>query len=158
MQFYQNRSEIMKHTALLLTFFSVAVLTVGCDQERTTSQQIEDLKTDTREAAQDIKDYSFAQKSEFTERMQVQLAEINAELDQFEAKIEKSSDDVQAEAKPKLQALRDQSAQLNKQLGEAKSATETTWDSVKAGSKKTYETLKSGFQQSRQWLSEKIAP
>ena len=47
---------------------------------------------------------------------------------------------------------------LKKQLDEAKSATESTWDSVKAASKKGYNELKDGFNQARQWVSDKIAP
>jgi hypothetical protein len=39
-----------------------------------------------------------------------------------------------------------------------KNATESAWDSVKAGTRKTYDALKDGFQQSRQWASETIAP
>ena len=58
---------------------------------------------------------------------------------------------VKAEAKPKLQALRDQAAQLNKQLDEARNATESTWDSVKNGFQKAYEATKDGFNQARQW-------
>ena len=64
----------------------------------------------------------------------------------------------QAEAKPKLQMLRDQANKLNQQLDKAKNATESTWDDVKAGSKKAYNELKDGFQQARQWVSDKIAP
>jgi ElaB/YqjD/DUF883 family membrane-anchored ribosome-binding protein len=79
-------------------------------------------------------------------------------LDQLAAKIEKSSDAAKAEAKPKLQALREKADQLGKQLDEAKNATESTWDSVKAGSKKAYNELKDGFNQARQWVSDKIAP
>jgi hypothetical protein len=45
----------------------------------------------------------------------------------------------------------------NQQLDVARNATESTWDSVKAGSKKAYGELKDGFQQARQWVSEKIA-
>jgi ElaB/YqjD/DUF883 family membrane-anchored ribosome-binding protein len=90
--------------------------------------------------------------------MQGQLAALNRDLDQLSAKVEKSSDAVKAEAKPKLQALRDQTAHLNKQLDEVKNATESTWDSVKGGFKKAYESSKEGFQQARQWVSEKIAP
>ena len=74
------------------------------------------------------------------------------------ARVEKSSDAAKAEAKPKLQALRDQTAKLTKQLDEAKNATESTWDSVKAGFKKGYGELKDGFQAARQWVSDKIAP
>lgn len=148
----------MKHKTLLLTFLSVATFIVGCDKEQTTSQKIDKLQTETKEAAQDMKDYTFAQKAEFTERMQSQLAEINNDLDQLSAKIEKASDTAKAEAKPKLQALREQAAKLNQQLDEAKNATESTWDSVKAGSKKAYGELKDGFQKARQWVSDKIAP
>ena len=46
--------------------------------------------------------------------MQSQLAEINRDLDQLSAKIEKSSDAVKAEAKPKFEALRKPSGQLKK--------------------------------------------
>ena len=105
-----------------------------------------------------MKDYTFAQKAEFVEKMQGQLAALNRDLDQLAAKIDTSSDAVKAEAKPKLQALRDQTAQLNKQLDEVKNATESTWDSVKNGFKKAYESSKDGFNQARQWVSDKIAP
>jgi hypothetical protein len=49
-------------------------------------------------------------------------------------------------------------AQLHKQLEEARNATESTRDHVKAGTKKTYDGLKDGFQQARQWVSDRIAP
>jgi len=153
-----TEDTIMKHKTLLLTFLSVAAFAVGCSKEGTTSEQIDKLKTETKEAAQDMKDYTFAQKAEFVKQMQIQLDALNKDLDQLAAKIEKSSDAVKAEAKPKLQALRDQAAQLNKQLDEARNATESTWDSVKNGFKKAYETTKDGFNQARQWVSDKIAP
>ena len=146
------------HTLLIVAFLSLAAFAVGCKKEETPSQQLDKVKTETKEAAQDMKDYTFAQKAEFTEKMKNQLAEINRELDQISAKIEKSSDSVKAEAKPKLQTLREQTAGLNKQLEEVKNATESTWDSVKAGSRKAYNELKDGFNQARQWVSEKIAP
>ena len=149
---------IMKNRTLALTLLSAAAFALGCNKEQTTSQQIEKVKAETKEAAQDMKDYTFAQKAEFTQKMESQLAEINKDLDQLAAKIEKSSDAAKAEAKPKLEALRDQTAKLNKQLDEVKNATESTWDSVKAGTKKAYNELKDGFNQARQWVSEKIAP
>ena len=148
----------MKNKTLVITFLSVAGFTVGCSKEQTTAQQLDKIKTETKEAAQDMKDYTYAQKAEFVQQMQSQLTALNQDLDKLSAKIEKSSDAVKAEAKPKLQALRDQATQLNKQLDEVKNATASTWDSVKAGSKKAWDSLKDGFQQSRQWVSDKIAP
>ena len=73
--------------------------------------------------------------------MQGQLTTLNQDLDKLSAKIDSSSDAIKADAKPKLQALRDQAAKLNQQLADAQNATESTWDSVKADSKKAYESL-----------------
>jgi chromosome segregation ATPase len=148
----------MKNKILIISFLATAVIAAGCDKEKTASEQIDKLKTETKASAQDLKDYTFAQKDEFTAKMQGQLTEINNGLDQLAAKIEKSSDAVKAEAKPKLQALRDEAAELNKQLDGVKNSTESTWDSVKAGTRKAYDALKDGFQQSRQWVSDKVAP
>ena len=148
----------MKILKLFVSFLPVIAFAVGCNKEETTSQQIDKIQTETKAAAQDLKDYTFAQKTEFVQKMQNQLTALDQDLDKLSAKIEKSSDAVKAEAKPKLQALRDQAAQLNKQLDEVKNATESTWNDVKAGSKKAYDTLKDGFQQARQWASDKIAP
>ncbi len=148
----------MKNKTLLITFLSAAAFAVGCGKEQTTSQQMDKVQTETKQAAVDMKDYTFAQKDEFVKAMQGQLDALNKDLDQLSAKVDSSSDAVKAEAKPKLQALRDQVAQLNKQLDDAKNATESTWDSVKAGCQKAYDATKNGFNEARQWVSEKIAP
>ena len=152
-----TKDTIMKRNKLMVTFLSAVAFTVGCNKESTTSQQIDKAQAKTEEAAQDMKDYTYAQKDEFVRLMEPVNA-LNRDLDQLAAKIEKSSDAVKAEAKPKLQALRDQTAQLNKQLDNARNATESTWDSVKDGFKKAYESSKDGFNQARQWVSDKIAP
>jgi ElaB/YqjD/DUF883 family membrane-anchored ribosome-binding protein len=102
--------------------------------------------------------YAYAQRADFVATMQGQLDALNKDIDALSAKIESSSDAVKADAKPKLQALRDEASGLNKQLDEAKNATESTWESVKAGTKKAYNGLKDDFQQARQWASDKIAP
>ena len=148
----------MNRKILLLALLSTAAFAVGCHKEGTTAQQLDEVQAKTEAAAQDMKDYTFAQKAAFVEKMQGQLTELNRDLDQLAAKIESSSDAVKAEAKPKLQALRDQAAKLNTQLDAAKDATESTWDSVKAASAKAYNELKDGFNQARQWVSDKIAP
>ena len=148
----------MKNRTLLITFLSAAAFAVGCNKEQTASEQLDKVQAETKQAARDMKDYTYAQKSAFVETMQVQLAALNRDQDQLAAKVETSSAAVKAEAKPKLQALRDQTAQLNKQLDEVKNATESTWDSVKAGFQKAYDSSKDGLSQARQWASAKIAP
>jgi len=149
---------IMKNKTWAITVLSIAAFAVGCGKQQSTTQQIEKVQTETKQAAQDMKDYTFAQKAEFVTAMQAQLDALNKDLDQLSAKIDSSSDAVKAGAKPKLQALRDQAAQLNKQLDDAKNATESTWDSVKAGFSKAYDATKDGINTARQWVSDKIAP
>jgi len=148
----------MKHNKLVILLLAAAACATGCNQEQTASQQLDKVQTETKQAAQDMKDYSYAQKSQFVEQMQGQLTALNRDLDQLAAKIEKSGDATKAEAKPKLQAVRDQMAQLNKQLDGARNATESTWDSVKNGFQKAYASSKDGFNQARQWASDKISP
>ena len=148
----------MKNKTLLITFLAAATFAVGCEKEKTTAQQVETVKTETKQAAQDMKDFTFAQKDEFVKFMQGQLTTLNQDLDKLAAKIDASSDAIKAEAKPKLQALREQAAKLNTQLADAQNATESTWDSVKAGTKTAYEAVEKGFNDARQWVSNKIAP
>ena len=148
----------MKNIALLVTFLATAACMVGCDKEKTTAQQLNTVQAETKQAAGDMKNYTFAQKAEFVAAMQVQLTALNQDLDKLSAKIDNSSDAVKTESKPKLQALREQAAKLNEQLAEASNATESTWDSVKAGSQKTYDALAKSFTEARQWVSDKIAP
>jgi chromosome segregation ATPase len=148
----------MRNKTLSITFLFIAAVAVGCNKEQTTSQQMDKVQTETKAAAQDMQDYTFAQKDEFVKSMQGQLDALNKDLDQLSAKIESSSDAVKAGAKPRLQALRDQTARLNTQLDDAKNATASTWDSVKNGFAKAYDATKDDFQKARQWASDKIAP
>ena len=104
------------------------------------------------------KEYAHAEKGEFVAKMQGQLDEINREVNELSTKVEKANDTAKAEAKPKFQMLRDQSAKLRTQLETARNATESTWSDIKSGFGKGFGELKGGFQQTRQWVSEKIAP
>lgn len=157
----------MRHKNRAMACLAITTLTVACspppersaaDARKTADEQFDKVKQETKEAAQEMKDYAYAQKTEFVAKMQTQLDEINRDLDQLAAKIANSSDAAKAEAEPKIQALRDQTAKLTRQLDEAKSATESTWRDVESSFRKGYGELKDGFHQARQWVSEKIAP
>ena len=148
----------MKNKISPIAFLAAAAFLVGCNKEQTASQQIDQVKTETTQAASDMKDYTFAEKDEFVKYMQGQLATLNQDLDTLSAKIDNSSDAIKAEAKPKLQALRDQAAKLNQQLADDSNATASTWDNVKAGTKKAYAATAASFADARQWLSDKIKP
>jgi len=150
----------MKTGRLVITLLAVVVILVGCkpSDEKSTADQFDKVKAETKAATDEIKNYTYAQKKEFVATMQTQLARINRDLDELSVKVEKSSEAAKAEWKPKLHALRDQADKLKKQLDQARNATESTWDEVKAGSKKAYGELKDGFNRARKWVSDKVAP
>ena len=148
----------MKKIILPITFLAVATFALGCNKDKSTAQQIDAVQAETKQAAQDMKDYTYAEKADFVKAMQTQLTTLNSDLAALATKIDSSSDAIKAEAKPKLQALRDQAAKLNDQLTAAQNATASTWDDVKAGSKKAYASLQQSFTEARQWASDKIAP
>ncbi len=127
---------VMRNKSCFFTFLTAAAFVAGCGKEDSTSQQIDQVQTETKQAAQNMKDFTCAQKADFVAAMQAQLTALNQDLDKLSAKVDSASDAVKAEAKPKLQALRDQAAKLNQQLADAQNATESTWDSVKADRKR----------------------
>jgi hypothetical protein len=60
----------MKHLAI--TVLAITAFAVGCkpSAEQTTAEQFDKVKKETKEAAQDMKDYTYAQRSEFVAKMQ----------------------------------------------------------------------------------------
>ena len=112
----------MKNTFLAVAFLAVAAFAAGCKppDDSSTAQQLDKVKTETKADAQEMKDYAFAQKAEFVAKMQGQVDALNKDIDALSAKIEKSSDAVKADAKPKLQALRDEAAKMNQQLDDGR--------------------------------------
>src|SRR6266487_481089 len=148
----------MKAKYFIITLLAAAGLT-GCKPAaKSTAEQFDQVQEETKAAAEEIKNYTYAQKNEFVAKMQTQLARINRNLDELSVKVEKSSAEAKAEWQPKLQELHHQAEKLKQQLDAARNATESSWDEVKSGSKKAYHELKDGFQRARQWVSDKIAP
>jgi hypothetical protein len=164
----QAGGEINQHShtmkrILLITTCLAAALATGCKPaekestvETTVTKQMDKAQAATKEATEQIKDYTFAQKSEFVAQMKVQIAELNKSLDELSTKIAGSTDAVKAEAEPKVKALREQSTKLTKQLASVTTATPSTWDGIKADSEKAYGSLKDGFSQASDWVAEKI--
>jgi len=158
----------MRHGILIISFLLVAALAVGCTptdeksavgpEESKTAAQFDKAKTEMKEAAQSMQDYTYAQKAEFVDNMKKELNEIQEELDRLSAKVDRSSGAVKADAETQLEAVREKWAQAKKQLDRAGSATESTWDDVKGGFEKIYGELEDSFEKTRQWISDKIEP
>jgi len=156
-----------KPIPLVVACLALSVGAVGCkptadssatDTPNATARRSGGVEQEATAAAQELKDYTYAQRTEFVASMQGQLDALQRDLDRLAAQVERASAAAKTEASPRLQTLRDKAAQLRTHLDAAKNATESTWDEVKAGFMQGYSELKDGFNQARQWVSDKIAP
>lgn len=159
----------MRYTTLVITFLFVAAFAVGCTStdgesavgpspSETASVRLDKVKMETKEAAYALQDYAYAQKVEFVAKMKKELVKIQEESDRLSAKVDGLVGAAKADAKKKLDAVREKWTLTKKQLDQAENATESTWDDVRGGFKKSYGELKDAFAQTRRWLSEKIEP
>jgi hypothetical protein len=159
----------MRHTILMTALLGAAALAAGCTskevkaavppkQAEPAAVHLEKAKAETKEAAQSMRDYAYAEKAEFVVKMKKDLVSIQEELDQLGAKVENTGSSAKADAKVKLAAVREKWAQAKKQVDRAETATASDWDDVKSGFKQSYADLRDSFDKTRQWLSDKIAP
>ncbi len=146
-----------KNPSILLTVIAATFL-VGCEQEKSNSQKLDQLKAETKQVARDLDDETYGKRAEFTARTKIQLDSLNLELSQLEARIEKASGTAKADSTAKIKALREKTSELGQKLDDIKNATESNWETVKSGTKKGLVELQDQFNQARQWISEKIAP
>jgi len=150
----------MKHCKLAIVFL-LAAMVAGCGQSSTSnataaSEQLDKVKQDTAQTAQDMKTYTYAQKDEFVKNMQIELDKLNQELADLSAKIDRASDTAKADAKPKLDALKVQIAALGVDLDKAKNATESTWEDVKTGAQKALDDTTEAFKEAGQWIDKQL--
>jgi hypothetical protein len=109
-------------------------------------------------SARAVQDYAYAQKAVLVRNAKKELAKIRRELDRLSAKVDHSSGTVKADAKAKLEVVRTKWAQTKEHLDQAARSTESTWDETKERLGNSYGELKDSLKQTRQWLSDKIAP
>jgi chromosome segregation ATPase len=161
----------MQHKRIAISIFSAAAfaVTIGCKGESKTastanndpaldaSARLDQLKQDTQQAADSLRDYSYAQKTEYANKLRAELAAMNKELDTLAVRIEGSTASAKGEAKAKLEDVRNRVARLNTRLDELTRATESTWNDVKNGVKSGFDDLKESFTALKEWVGDKIS-
>ena len=159
----------MKHTILVTTLLTAAAFAVGCTskdvkaavpprQADPAAAQLDRAKAETKQAAQAMRDYAYAEKTEFVDKMRRELVGTQEELDRLSAKVESAGGAAKTDAKAKLETVREKWTLAKKQLDRAETGTASDWEDVKNGFKQSYTDLKDSSDKTRQWLSDKIAP
>src|SRR5688572_14501587 len=123
---------------------ALAVMATGCNMgmdgdSKGHSGDPESASEKRGEAITAITDYTYAQKEEFVDAAQRELSDIQAEMDRLRTKVDNSTGEVRADAKAKLEVVREKWAVVKAQVDEAETATEETWEDVQQG----YQTAQS---------------
>lgn len=160
-----KKNTIMFITAVLL-FGSIA----GCDWfsgKSNATKSLEKLQAELVEAKEEKKeaakemahsDYTYAQKMLFVNEMKRELQEIQAEMDRLSEKVERSNNSAKLNAQKRIDSLREELELTKTKIDDAQNANESGWEDVKRGFRKANDNLKKSFENTRQWLSDKIEP
>jgi peptidoglycan hydrolase CwlO-like protein len=156
----------MTHPILFSTLLATG-LTAACASADSASGQKQagtapahgdSAKAEVKDAGHAWGDYAYAQKDKFVDEMKKEMATIHQDMDRLSAKVDKSTGTAKVDAKAKLDAVREKWAHAKKHLDRAEAATESDWGIVKGDFEKSYSEMKDSFDNTRQWLSDKIAP
>jgi gamma-glutamylcysteine synthetase len=124
----------------------------------TADEQRQAAVTATKEAAQSIQDYAYAQKDEFIDAAQREFSSIQQEVERLRAAADRSTGTARVDAKAKLEAVNDKLVAAKTQLDQAEAATEDSWEDVKDRYREARSDLTDSFDETRRWLSEQIEP
>jgi hypothetical protein len=163
------KGKAMKHTVRIMLFLVVGGFVTGCkatdkdskaqsDDLGTAAAQREKAMTATKEAAQSIQHYAYAQRVEFIDAAKRELSDIQREMERLRAAADRSTGAARADAEAKLEVLSDKLAAAKTQFDRAATATEASWEDVQNRYQKARGDLKDSFDETRQWLSEKMEP
>lgn len=80
-------------------------------------------------------------RDEYTAKMKLQLDELDAKMDQLEAKAKNAKEDVRAKYQEEMTNLRQQSKLAKAKLQEVKAASEDKWDAMVAEMEKVRDAV-----------------
>ncbi len=85
------------------------------------------------------------EKEVYQKKMEAQLNELNAKINELKATGEKAVEKIRAELNEKIEALRPKQETAQKKLKELKKASGEAWEDLKAGMEKAWEELKGAW-------------
>ena len=144
-------TDIWKITALtLLPVFLLAGAPMSFAADNSSGKTTgKDVSKNIDETAHAIKNYSAEQRDEALKNAKRVLDDADARIDQFESKVHRDWDKMNASARKQAQEtmkmLRRQRQDLSQSYGELKRSSANAWDEVKDGFSKSYDALRDSF-------------
>ncbi|MGQ3683639.1 MAG: coiled coil domain-containing protein [Candidatus Loosdrechtia sp.] len=82
----------------------------------------------------------------FIDTLITQLRKLDAEIDKFEARLQKAESDAKAACREQIQELRSKKAVVQDRLDEIMQASEEAWGELKSGAEEAFDDMKKAFQ------------
>ncbi|HSW59903.1 MAG TPA: hypothetical protein VLJ60_03845 [bacterium] len=160
-----------KHTIMLIAavLLTGSVLT-GCDffsGKSNATKSLDKLQAELVEAkekkdeaaeAKANSDYTYAQRMIFIADMKQELTKIQSDIDKLSERVARSKGEAKDSWEKRLNAVREELELTKTKIEDAQNANESGWEDVKRGFRKANDSLKKSFEDTRQWLSDKIEP
>ena len=106
---------------------------------------------------QDLNDFTYAQKGDFIQKMMAARDELNAEIRQLSAKIDRADPAIKSAVVPKMNAVRTKLNQLDAVMDKAMVTPESTWDQEKVAAKDAYEDTRQAVQDAGVAIDNKVS-
>jgi peptidoglycan hydrolase CwlO-like protein len=161
---------LKKHIVMFIAAVLMIGSITGCDESGSKSKAAKSLdklqaelveakeKKDEMAKAKVRTDYTYAQKKQFVNEMKKELSDIQTEMDKLSEKVAKSNSSAKQNAQKRVDSLREELEVTKVKIEEALTVEESGWEDVKKGFAKANDNLKKSFENTRQWLSDKIEP
>lgn len=130
---------------ILAAAMSFAGQKAGTENQATST----DVKRETSEAIQTIKNYSVNQRDKAVKDVKVVLEDLDDRIDRLQSRIQQRWDEMDQSSRERvaktLKALRKQRNELSEWYGGLKHSSASAWGHIKEGFVKGYETLSNAF-------------
>jgi gas vesicle protein len=117
------------------------------DQNNKTTSK--DVKQETTEAIQAIKNYSFEQRDKAVREVKVVLADLDGRIDRMQSRVEKKWNEMDQSSREQvrntLKALREKRNKLSEWYGGLQHSSADAWNHVKEGFIEGYQSVASAF-------------
>ncbi len=140
-----NTNVIMGAIVLALS----ALVVSGAAFAGQESGSVKDVKKETAEALEAIKNYSAEQRDETVKKVKQVMNDLDKEMERLEEKIDKKWGEMdkaaRKNARETMKTLREQRNELAEWYGGIQHSSANAWDDVKRGFIKSYNALKESF-------------
>ena len=127
----------------------VAVVSFAGQENQDNKTTSKDVKQETKEAIQAIKNYSFEQRDKAVREVKVVLEDLDGRIDRMQSRVEKKWNEMDQSSREQvgniLKALREKRNKLSEWYGGLQHSSAGAWTHVKEGFIEGYESVASAF-------------